>query len=153
MFELSIFWKDKLVSRSAFTIDEVRIGRSGDNEVQIDNPDLSRYHASIEHVGTVHVIKDFGSQNGTFVNGEPVNGRRALNDGDRIVLGKYRLVFHAPRGEPGTLDGRDRAERGDPDDTDVALITAEHRERPCPFVASLVATPAGGGAPRLHALV
>ena len=51
MFELSVYLKDRLVGRSRFTGDEVRIGRSADNEVQIDNLALSRYHASIENLG------------------------------------------------------------------------------------------------------
>src|SRR5437870_904985 len=109
MFELSIFLRDRLVGRSSFELDEVRIGRSADNEVQIDNLALSRYHASIECIAGVHVLKDFGSQNGTYVNGERLQGRRALNDGDRIGLGKYRLVFHAPEQDAVPFSVRDAA--------------------------------------------
>ncbi len=155
MFELSIFLRDKLIGRSAFTIEEVRIGRSADNEVQIDNGALSRYHASIESMGGVHVIKDFSSQNGTYVNGERISQRRALNDGDRIQLGKYRLVYHAHGPHDAATAGvRDAAAYAVAGETDVALvIPPEARERPCPFVASLVAESAGKVPPRVHPLV
>jgi predicted component of type VI protein secretion system len=93
MFELSIFLRDKLIGRSSFSHDEVRIGRSADNEVRIDNQALSRHHAAVESVAGIHLLKDFGSQNGTFVNGERVVGRTGLSDGDRIQLGKFTLVF------------------------------------------------------------
>src|SRR5262245_47317896 len=98
MFQLTVFLRDRMLGRSSFEDDEVRIGRSPDNEVQIDNLALSRYHASIEAVdGGIHVVKDFGSQNGTFVNGDRVAGRRALNDGDTIALGKFTLVFNSDK--------------------------------------------------------
>jgi len=56
MYEISIFLKDRLIGRSTFALDEVRIGRSADNEVRIDNPALSRYHASIESVAGIHLL-------------------------------------------------------------------------------------------------
>lgn len=136
MFELRIFLRDRLIGRSTFTRDEVRIGRSADNEVQIDNPALSRYHASIEHVSGLYLLKDFGSQNGTFLNGERVAGRAGLNDGDRITAGKFTLVFGAEQRVRGTTpEVRDHASYA------VAGRTMVMRtpvfERPCPWVGYL----------------
>jgi hypothetical protein len=154
LFELSIFLRDHLVGRQVFNMDEVRIGRSEDNEVQIDNLALSRYHASIEHVAGVHVIKDFGSQNGTFVGGERVVGRRALNDGDRIGIGKYTIVFRAEKQAAASAEVRDEAAYAVAGKTLVArAIPAEVRERPCPYAAFLEGPPRGKDPPVVYPLV
>lgn len=74
----------------------VRIGRHEDNDIVLDNPYISRYHAEIVSEGSRHVIHDLGSTSGTFANGERI-GRRRLKDGDSIRLGRARgveFVFH-----------------------------------------------------------
>lgn len=85
-----------------------RIGRSLAADVRFDDPTVSRRHALLvrQHDG-VRVLDD-RSLNGVFVNGERVEWR-ALEDGDEIVVGRYRLVFadvRVPAGEahvPATL--------------------------------------------------
>ena len=42
------------------------------------------------------MVDDGLSRNGTYVNGERVNGRRRLTDGDRIVFGETPVTFRAP---------------------------------------------------------
>ena len=142
MFELSIFLRERLIGRSTFSLEEVRIGRSADNEVRIDNPALSRYHASIEAVAGIHLLKDFGSQNGTLVNGERVVGRRALDDGDRVQVGKFTLVFRtdarAAVAQPEVRDHASYAVAGE-----TMVVRAQPAERECPFVGYLEA--AGDG--------
>src|SRR5438046_2801304 len=59
VYELSIFFRDTLIGRSTFGKAELRIGRSADNDVQIDNLAFSRHHASIECAGGAYVFKDF----------------------------------------------------------------------------------------------
>jgi hypothetical protein len=139
MFELDIFLRDKLIGRSVFSSEEVRIGRAADNEVQIDNLALSRYHASIENVGGLHVLKDFGSQNGTFVNGQRMGSRFGLNDGDRISIGKFTLRFRCDKGAAEAVAVSDKAAYAVAGETIVTAVP-ETRERACPFVAYLEAT-------------
>jgi len=69
-----------------------RIGRSLAADVRFDDPTVSRRHALIvrQHDG-VRVLDD-RSLNGVFVNGERVEWR-ALEDGDEILVGRYRLQF------------------------------------------------------------
>lgn len=142
MFELSIFLRERLIGRSTFSLDEVRIGRSADNEVRIDNAALSRYHASIEAVAGIHLLKDFGSQNGTLVNGERVAGRRALDDGDRIQVGKFTLVFRTDkRAAVAHAEVRDHASYAVAGET--MIVRTAPVERECPFVGYLEA--AGDG--------
>ena len=141
MFELNVFLRDKLVGRSVFQNEEVRIGRAADNEVQIDNLALSRYHASIENLGGAYVLKDFGSQNGTFVNGQRVEGRYGLNDGDRVSVGKFTLVFRCEKKATGAAEVRDAAAYAVAGETIVTTVGSEMRERPCPYVAFLESVP------------
>jgi hypothetical protein len=138
VFELSVYLRDRLIGRSAFSSEEVRIGRAPDNEVQIDNLALSRYHASIEQIDGLYLLKDFGSQNGTYVNGEKVNGRRGLNDGDRLGLGKFTLVFHADRiTAPAAPEVSDKAAFAVFGETMVSNVSRDLYERTCPFLAYL----------------
>jgi DNA-directed RNA polymerase subunit RPC12/RpoP len=69
-----------------------RIGRSLTADVRFDDPTVSRRHALVvRHPDGVRVLDD-RSLNGVFVNGERVEWR-ALQDGDEILVGRYRISF------------------------------------------------------------
>jgi hypothetical protein len=68
------------------------MGRTDDNQIQINRPGVSRRHAVVQLTPTGFVVKDLGSQNGTFLNGERV-AEKGLADGDRIVIGDAQIVF------------------------------------------------------------
>jgi hypothetical protein len=145
MFELDVYLRDRLLGRTTFNTDEVRIGRGADNELQIDNLGLSRYHASIEKIEGLHVLKDFGSQNGTFVNGDRVQSRRALNDGDRIGLGKFVVLFRCDAPVAGKHERGPRiADEAEFAVAGQTLVTSPQadmtRERACPHVGYLAPT-------------
>lgn len=75
----------------------LRIGRREDNDVVLDNPYISRYHAEIVSDGDRHLVRDLESTSGTFVNGERVTQRR-LRNGDLVRLGRARgieFVYHS----------------------------------------------------------
>jgi len=74
------------------------IGRRAERDVALTwDSEVSRLHAQLEPVGPDWTVVDDGlSRNGTFVNGERVNGRRRLRDGDRLVCGETPIVFRAP---------------------------------------------------------
>jgi pSer/pThr/pTyr-binding forkhead associated (FHA) protein len=67
------------------------MGRSRDCDVVVPDPNASRIHAEIRHIGLDYFLVDMGSTNGTEVNGEVVR-RHALADGDRIVVGTTEIV-------------------------------------------------------------
>lgn len=71
---------------------EMHIGRSGENDVHLDDPTISRKHATVRHESGQYYIYDLGSMNPTQVNGRPIT-RYRLEDGDTVLLGKTRLVF------------------------------------------------------------
>ena len=71
------------------------IGRTPDNDLQIDSRSVSRHHAVIL-VGPVHsIIEDLNSTNGVYVNGRRIT-RNTLKDGDTVVFGQvhYRFAVH-----------------------------------------------------------
>ncbi len=70
-------------------------GRSGDCTVVLSSPEISRRHASIENGSDGLFLRDMGSANGSFVNGNPVD-RIFLNPGDQIAFDTQRFVVEAP---------------------------------------------------------
>jgi HD-GYP domain-containing protein (c-di-GMP phosphodiesterase class II) len=78
----------------------VRIGRLEENDLILDNPYISRFHAEILRDTGGHVICDLESTSGTFVNEVRID-RQRLREGDRIRLGQghgLEFVFHAASG-------------------------------------------------------
>ncbi len=74
-------------------VGETLIGRSGDCQVTIEDPLVSREHAKIVIDGQTITVFDLKSRNGVKVNGHPVRGNAQIFDGDRIRVGTQELVF------------------------------------------------------------
>ena len=74
------------------------IGRGATTDVWLDwDGEASRLHAALERFGADWTVIDDGlSRNGTYVNGERVQGRRRLGDGDVVRCGSTELLFQAP---------------------------------------------------------
>jgi serine phosphatase RsbU (regulator of sigma subunit) len=71
-----------------------RVGRAALNELAYPGVvGLSREHLAIEHAGSHWVVRDLGSTNGSFVNGEAVTEPRALRSGDRVTAGQVTLEY------------------------------------------------------------
>jgi two-component system cell cycle response regulator len=64
----------------------VRIGRGEEADIRLDDEGVSRLHCSLEARGAQAVLRDLGSQNGTYVGGERTQ-ERVLADGDRVQIG------------------------------------------------------------------
>jgi hypothetical protein len=83
----------------ALTREWTRIGRSLAADVRFDDPTVSRRHALIVRQPDGVRVLDDRSLNGVFVNGARVEGR-ILNDGDEILVGRYRLSFLSVATQP-----------------------------------------------------
>lgn len=73
---------------------DLHVGRSSQNEIFLVDPSVSRNHAVLEVRGGDVTVRDSGSTNGTFVNGERVE-RRKLQPGDRIAFGKTEMAVES----------------------------------------------------------
>ncbi len=78
------------------TADRSTMGRADTNHVVVLlDQSVSRLHAVVERYATGFCLRDLGSANGTFLNGERVVGEVRLRTGDEIRLGNSRMTFYA----------------------------------------------------------
>ncbi len=71
---------------------QVRLGRARDNDIILDDPHVSRYHARILLRYGQFVLQDLNSTYGTLVNGEAVQ-ESILRPGDLLHLGGVELIY------------------------------------------------------------
>jgi RsiW-degrading membrane proteinase PrsW (M82 family) len=77
------------------------IGRMPGNDLILDDPQVSRYHATIRWLDGQFVIEDLGSANGTWVNRRRISGPTPLLPGQQIGIGQTMLQMRmAPVGAP-----------------------------------------------------
>ena len=69
---------------------KVQIGREGEIPLVIDHC-ISRRHATLEPTASGVVLEDLNSTNGTFVNGERLQGKTMLRNGQVFIVGKTWL--------------------------------------------------------------
>jgi pSer/pThr/pTyr-binding forkhead associated (FHA) protein len=65
----------------------IEIGREASLALPLDDEQTSRRHARVEAQGDHAVLEDLGSTNGTYLNGQPIEGQRTLRPGDRLRVG------------------------------------------------------------------
>jgi hypothetical protein len=146
-------WGPQGVELSVLSGTRVTVGRREDNDVALPHDrSASGLHAVLEAYGESWCVRDLGSRNGTFVEGEQITTERALRHGDELRIGQTRLVFrtvgarrHDPTVGPEAAPELTRRER----DVLVALcrpllVGAVFREPASiqDMAAELVVTPA-----------
>ena len=73
-------------------VGRIIIGRTADNDLQVDSRFVSRHHCQIITGAEGSVIEDLNSTNGIFVQSKRVR-RYNLNDGDVVVIGKHEIMY------------------------------------------------------------
>jgi pSer/pThr/pTyr-binding forkhead associated (FHA) protein len=68
------------------------IGRTPDNDLQIDSRFVSRHHCQVVSSAELSVIEDLNSTNGIMVSGKRTR-RHVLIDGDIVEIGTHRLRY------------------------------------------------------------
>lgn len=71
----------------------VKVGRGPENDVTLEDKQLSRIHCCFYTQGSTTYVADLDSTNGTRVNGETVLIRRPLLDGDVIQVGASEIHY------------------------------------------------------------
>lgn len=80
-------------SRFALDRDVVSAGRHPDSVIFLDDVTVSRRHAEIVRGQNGYSVRDVGSLNGTYLNRERIEDEVALNNGDELQVGRFKLVF------------------------------------------------------------
>jgi hypothetical protein len=91
------------------------IGRTPENDMQIDSQFISRHHAQIITTQNSCIVEDLNSTNGMSHNGKRIR-RRVLNDGDVIQIGEHELAYMDER------NSRQRPDQARHDDA-VPMVT------------------------------
>jgi sigma-B regulation protein RsbU (phosphoserine phosphatase) len=92
MTQLIFLHEGKAIPYSVSPGDTV-IGRHPDCDIQLQSNTISRRHARISGDSSQFYVEDLGSGNGTFVNGQKVDVRTAINNQDRVKFGPLLLRF------------------------------------------------------------
>jgi hypothetical protein len=69
------------------------LGRGDHAEIRLEDPFASSRHARIYEQGSIVVIEDLGSTNGTYLNEELLQTPRPLHPGDRVRIGDSEFAF------------------------------------------------------------
>jgi hypothetical protein len=104
------------------------VGRSPDCDVVIASGRASRQHARVVVDDGGATIEDLGTSNGTYINGGPIRGKRALADADFVVIGDVALeVAMTPVSE--RVAGSPASRASSPEmHYDAELGAASHRQ-------------------------
>ena len=76
------------------------LGRHPNNSIQLLDKIVSKEHCILEQRDGGFILRDLGSLNGTYVNGERVRGEMGLRHGDEIALGSTRARYDDGQGPP-----------------------------------------------------
>lgn len=74
-----------------------RIGRLADNDIVLDDEEVSRHHAVIIDTGSSFMITDLRSANGVLVQGRRLHPSATLADGDHICICGHEFTFELKR--------------------------------------------------------
>jgi len=128
MPKLVLKFENSVLKEVPVGANEVSIGRSPENGIMIDNPAVSHFHARVFNEDGRLMLEDFGSLNGTFVNGQRVK-MVTLKAGDSVGIGKHTIVISESRDLDGFAVGNGKPAQAAPKlNETVMLDTKERRE-------------------------
>jgi len=109
----AVSWPDSLLQQGQAIPFELSrpenvVGRLPECDVQINSNMVSRKHAHVVQRDSDYFVADLGSGNGTFLNGQKIEGDVRLKNGDRIKFGPVLFRFENDD-EPSTDSGQKAA--------------------------------------------
>src|SRR5688572_28555508 len=121
MARLEVLYRDQLIAEHRIGPGKTIIGRTADNDLQIQSRFISRHHAQVISDQTRSILEDLNSTNGVFIRSQRVK-HQELADGDIIQIGEHKLLYRdmrsAGRLVPADDDDDDLDELDDDDDDD-----------------------------------
>ncbi len=92
MGRLLVATEGRTVQEVTLRLGRIIVGRTTENDVQIDSRFVSRHHCQVVTTLNSCVIEDLNSTNGIYVKSNRVR-RHYLNDGDVVLIGKHELIY------------------------------------------------------------
>jgi pSer/pThr/pTyr-binding forkhead associated (FHA) protein len=126
MSKLVLKFENSVLKELSVGAKEVSIGRSPDNGLVIDNPAVSHYHARVFNEEGRLMLEDFGSMNGTFVNGQRVK-MVTLKPGDSVGIGKHTIVVTDSREVRATTLDHDQSKPAAPKINETVMLDTKER--------------------------
>jgi len=102
MPELTILSSDGKVFSHKIEKDILNVGRAKDSDILLSEQKVSRKHAQLSKTLEGYLLKDLGSQNGTFVNGTRIS-QFLLRHNDRLKIGSSIITFLDDVSGPATI--------------------------------------------------
>ena len=115
MSRLRILHNDHQIGSCEVQDGRLIIGRTEDNDLQLESRFISRHHAQIITRDGRSLLEDLNSTNGVYLDGIRIK-RRRLRHGDRIQLGEHCLVFEDLRDAADPPGDENRTDDDLPDD-------------------------------------
>jgi pSer/pThr/pTyr-binding forkhead associated (FHA) protein len=80
---------------SRFLLDHevITAGRHPDSDIFLDDVTVSRRHAEVVKLDDGYSVRDVGSLNGTYLNRERIEAEMAIENGDELQIGRFKLIF------------------------------------------------------------
>ena len=100
---VDLLFQGEVLRTVPFDRSALRIGRMRENDIVVDSPAASRFHARLQLDAGRVFLEDGGSENGSLVNERRVRGRQELAPGDRILIGKHELRVRSRRLDEAAL--------------------------------------------------
>ncbi len=84
--------------------DTVRVGRSQDNDLVLDQHSVSRFHATFTAGDGFVTLSDAGSRNQTRIDGEQISGPTQVTPGNIVSFGDVMVGLALPDGAPAATE-------------------------------------------------
>jgi type II secretory pathway predicted ATPase ExeA len=120
MARLEVLYRDQLVAEHRIGPGKTIIGRTADNDLQIESRFISRHHAQVVSDQTRSILEDLNSTNGVFIRSQRVK-HQELADGDIIQIGEHKLLYRDMRAAGRLVPAVD-----DEDDEDLDELDDRH---------------------------
>lgn len=120
-----LLFLDGDIKGDSFTLkpEGTSLGRETDNDIILQEGEISRHHARVLQKDGEWIFKDLGSSSGTTVNDLPVKeGEQVLNPGDIIIMGRHKFKFETGIGDVTMIGGLSAAKTETPkEETEASL--------------------------------
>ncbi|MCP5066836.1 MAG: FHA domain-containing protein [bacterium] len=93
-----------------FGSDRLQVGRLEENDIVVRDRAASRTHALLEREGDQVYVEDLGSQNGIWLGGQRIEGRRLIGPGDELRIGRHTLWVGPPGAKSPGAEGQSTGE-------------------------------------------